>query len=99
MASIRVRTPLTFGSYENLPDVKIMHAIGREMPRVFRGETTILEHLLVDHLLDDYYVHAYGFPQVQKWCAGVVSQITNRYPDMNILELGQSFLCLMVFRS
>ena len=43
-------------------DLKIMHIVGREMLRVIRGETTILEHLLPDGLLDSYYSNALGFP-------------------------------------
>ena len=58
------------------------------MPRVIRGETTILEHLLPSGLLDDYYVNALGFPQFSKWLARSASQLTHRYPQMDILEIG-----------
>ena len=32
----------------------VRHFVGKEMPRVIRGETTILEHLLPNNLLDNY---------------------------------------------
>lgn len=70
------------------PDVKIMHAIGTQMPRVLRGETTILEHLRPGGLLDDYYVHGLGLPHTSKWLARTARQITHRYPRMRILEIG-----------
>ncbi|SPO01909.1 related to polyketide synthase [Cephalotrichum gorgonifer] len=74
--------------YDDAPDVKIMKVVGEQMPRVFRGETTILEHLRPNNLLDDYYVGALGFPKFSKWLGRTVSQITHRYPHMNILEIG-----------
>ncbi|RYP68921.1 hypothetical protein DL770_008337 [Monosporascus sp. CRB-9-2] len=58
------------------------------MPRVFRGETTILEELRESGLLDDYYTQGFGFKQVCKWLSRVLVQISNRYPHMNILGIG-----------
>ncbi|KAI1746169.1 beta-ketoacyl synthase domain-containing protein [Xylaria scruposa] len=74
--------------YSETPDVKIMRAVGENMLQVFRGETTILEHLRPNNLLDEYYVGAIGFPQFSKWLARIVCQITHRYPQANILEIG-----------
>lgn len=70
------------------PDLEIMHVVGEQMPRVIQGQTTILEHLLPNDLLDNYYVHALGFPQFSKWLARMAGQIAHRYPRMNILEIG-----------
>ncbi|KAI0436038.1 beta-ketoacyl synthase domain-containing protein [Xylaria telfairii] len=74
--------------YSETPDVKIMRAVGENMLQVFRGETTILEHLRPNNLLDEYYVGAIGFPQFSKWLARTISQITHRYPHADILEIG-----------
>ncbi|ORY61265.1 putative polyketide synthase [Pseudomassariella vexata] len=75
--------------YEDLiPDVKIMHLVGQQMPRVFRGETTMLAEFRESGLLDDYYTVGFGFKQVCKWLSRVLVQICNRYPHMNILEIG-----------
>ena len=70
------------------PDLKIMHVIGREMPRVIHGETTILEHLLPNGLLDSYYSNALGFPQFTTWLSRMTAQLTHRYPRMDVLEIG-----------
>ena len=69
-------------------DLQIMHVVGREMPRVIHGETTILEHLLPNNLLDKYYSNALGFPQFTEWLARMTGQLAHRYPRMNILEVG-----------
>lgn len=75
--------------YEDLiPDVNIMHLVGQQMPRVFRGETTMLNEFRESGLLDDYYTEGFGFKQVCKWLSRVLVQISNRYPHMNILEIG-----------
>ncbi|PYI00038.1 beta-ketoacyl synthase domain-containing protein [Aspergillus ellipticus CBS 707.79] len=74
--------------FAHCPDVRIMHIIGQQMPEVIRGQTTILEHLVPTGLLDDYYVDALGFPQFSLWLARTVGQVTQRYPSMDILEIG-----------
>ena len=75
-------------TFPESPDLRIMHIVGREMPRVIRGETTILEHLLPDGLLDNYYSNALGFPQFTTWLSQMTAQLTHRYPHMNVLEIG-----------
>lgn len=67
-----------------------MRIVGEQMPRVFKGETTILEHLRSSDLLDRYYVDALGYPQFSKWLAGTVKQISHRYPSIDILEIGEN---------
>ncbi|KXX75016.1 Nonribosomal peptide synthetase 14 [Madurella mycetomatis] len=74
--------------FADTPDVKIMHIIGEQMPRVFRQKTTILEHTRPNGLLDDYYVNALGLPQTSQWLARAVAQITDRHPHLDILEVG-----------
>lgn len=74
--------------FPDSPDLNIMHVVGREMPRVIRGETTILEHLLPNNLLNDYYSNALGFPEFTIWLSRMTAQLSHRYPRMNILEIG-----------
>ena len=74
--------------YSESPDLKIMHIVGREMPRVIHGETTILEHLLPNNILENYYSNALGFTQFTEWLSCMVGQMTHRYPRMKILEIG-----------
>ncbi|KAI0967014.1 putative polyketide synthase [Xylaria arbuscula] len=73
---------------DSIPDIKIMHLVGQQMPRVFRGETTMLEEFLKSSLLDNYYTKGFGFEQVGKWLSRVLGQISNRYPHMKIMEIG-----------
>ena len=67
----------------------MMHIVGKQMPRVILGQTTILEHLLKDGLLNEYYSTALGISQATEWLQCTVHQITQRYPNMRILEIGK----------
>ncbi|KAF2182988.1 beta-ketoacyl synthase domain-containing protein [Zopfia rhizophila CBS 207.26] len=74
--------------YIRSSDIKTMRAVGEQMPKVIRGESTILEHLIPTGLLDDYYVSALGFPQYSSWLGRMAAQLVHRYQRMNILEIG-----------
>lgn len=73
--------------YSELPEVKAMYIVGEQMPRAIRGETTMLQHLMVTGLLNEYYAKALGMGQVTV-LADTVLQVTRRYPRANILEVG-----------
>ena len=74
----------------HLPDVQIMHLTGEQMPRVFNGETTILEQFRATDILDRYYAGGFGLRESAQWVSRTVKQIVDRYPHMNILEIGKS---------
>ncbi|KXX79394.1 Lovastatin nonaketide synthase [Madurella mycetomatis] len=76
--------------YIHLPDVEIMHLVGNQMPRVFAGETTMLEEFRAggSDVLDRYYAEGIGLRELARWVGRAVKQITDRYPHMNILEVG-----------
>ncbi|KAK6063375.1 Polyketide synthase-nonribosomal peptide synthetase 2 [Seiridium cupressi] len=74
--------------YSNIIDVKVMHLVGETMPKAFRKETTMLENFRTTGLLDDYYVEGFGLGQSSLWIAKTVAQLTARYPNLNILEVG-----------
>ncbi|KAJ8129976.1 hypothetical protein O1611_g3651 [Lasiodiplodia mahajangana] len=74
--------------YTDTIDMRIIMATANAMPRVLTGEENILEHLLPTGYLDEYYVNAVGFKQSAEWLGRVVHQMTHRYPNMNILEVG-----------
>ena len=69
-------------------DVRIMFLVGETMPRVFKGETTMLEHFRESGLLDEYYAHGFGTMQSSLWLSQATKQITDRHPHLNILEIG-----------
>lgn len=74
--------------YTETIDMKQMLTTARAMPKVFAGEENILEHLLPSGLLDEYYVNGIGLSQSAEWLGRIVKQISDRYPQMNILEVG-----------
>ncbi|KAH6658993.1 putative polyketide synthase [Truncatella angustata] len=74
--------------FAHLPDVQIMHLTGEQMPRVFKGETTILEQFRATDILDRYYATGFGLHESAQWVSRTVKQITDRYPHMDMLEIG-----------
>ncbi|KAH7324402.1 polyketide synthase PksF [Stachybotrys elegans] len=70
------------------PDIKIMHLVGQQMPRVFRGETTMIQEFRESGLLDGYYANGYGFTHMTKWMSNVLAELALKDPHMNILEVG-----------
>ncbi|TVY48035.1 Polyketide synthase-nonribosomal peptide synthetase [Lachnellula occidentalis] len=69
-------------------DVKIMFLVGETMPRVFKQETTMIEHMRTSGLLDAFYTHGIATMQSSLWLSHTVKQITDRHPHLNILEIG-----------
>lgn len=65
-----------------------MRAVGENLAASIRGETTILEHMTKDGILDKYYENALGFETGNKLIKGLVKQLGHRYPHMSILEIG-----------
>lgn len=75
-------------SIQDNPAVKITELVGKTMPLVFRGETTMLEHLRTSGLLDEYYANGIGTQKSTAWLGGMVRQLTDRNPRLKILEVG-----------
>jgi hypothetical protein len=76
----------------HLPDFQVMQLVGAQMPRVFEGETTMLEEFRVgdNDILDQYYAEGIGLRHLANWVARAVKQIVDLHPHMNILEVGRS---------
>ncbi|KAM0551730.1 hypothetical protein ACHAPJ_008297 [Fusarium lateritium] len=70
------------------PFSQIIFLVGENMPAVFRGEHTILEHFRSSGLLDHYYSTGFGTEQCTIWLADMARQITVRHPHAKILEVG-----------
>jgi acyl transferase domain-containing protein len=75
--------------FSDLPDARVMHLVGEQMPRVFKGETNMLEEFRTNNVLDDYYAGGFGFLQSGLWMSRTISQLAERYPHLNILEIGE----------
>ena len=75
--------------HSNDIDVKLLSAVGDNIPAAVRGQTTILEHMLPNGLLDDFYRQGLGFARYNLFLAGMMKQMTHRYPHAKILEIGK----------
>jgi hypothetical protein len=80
--------------FNSLPDVRVMHLVGKTMPRVFRGETTMLEAYRETGVLDDYYTNGFSIVPSARWQSNVVAQIVSRHAHLNILEIGEPSLVI-----
>ncbi|KAI3396960.1 hypothetical protein diail_11360 [Diaporthe ilicicola] len=69
-------------------DMKLACAVGDNLPAVLRGETTILEHLTKDGLLDRFYEVGMGLKEVSFFLGQTVKQVVHRHPRMKMLEIG-----------
>ena len=74
--------------YSESIDVKLLTAVGENLPASLRGET-ILEHVLPNNVLDDWYKEGLGFARYNSFLASMMKQITHRYPHARILEIGK----------
>lgn len=76
-------------SYPENVDIKLISAVGENIPAAVRGQTTILEHMLPDNMLDDFYKKGLGFARYNAFMASMMKQMTHRYPHAKILEIGK----------
>ncbi|KAK8103678.1 uncharacterized protein PG998_010711 [Apiospora kogelbergensis] len=74
--------------YPENADLRLMRAVGENISAVIRGETTMLEHMVQDNKLNDFYVHAEGMPRYTAYLAAFASQIGHSHPHMHVLEIG-----------
>jgi hybrid polyketide synthase/nonribosomal peptide synthetase ACE1 len=75
--------------YSEHIDIKLLAAVCENIPASVRGETTILEHMLPNNMLDDFYKKGLGFARHNSFLASMIKQLTHRYPHARILEIGK----------
>ena len=51
-------------------------------------ETQLLEVMLKDNMLNDFYMKGCGFVVINESIRSVLQQITHKFPRTNILEIG-----------
>lgn len=76
---------------KKFPDTIDFHAartIGEKFLSVIRGETTTLEILTKNDMLDRIYSEGLGMPRLYGQAVRMVEQIAHRHPRMRILEIG-----------
>ncbi|TEY65541.1 hypothetical protein BOTCAL_0139g00080 [Botryotinia calthae] len=74
--------------YSAAVDVRLSASVGRALPAVIRKETTMLEHMRADNMLDDFYSESLGLPATNRYLGRIVKQLAHRYPRMNFIEIG-----------
>ena len=74
--------------YSDRVDVRLIKAVGENLPHVIRDRSNILEYMAQDGLLSDFYEQGLGLTASNRWISRMVRQIAHRYPHMNILEIG-----------
>ena len=80
---------LLISRYPDSIDVKLLAAVGENLPAAVREGITIPEHVLPNNMLDDWYKKGLGFAKYNSFLASTVKQITHRYPHARILEIGE----------
>lgn len=75
--------------YADNVDVNLLTAVGENIPGAVRGDTTILEHMLPNNMLDDFYKKGLGFARYNSFLASMMKQMSHRYPHAKILEIGR----------
>ncbi|PYH42430.1 PKS-NRPS hybrid synthetase psoA [Aspergillus saccharolyticus JOP 1030-1] len=68
--------------------LRIMRAVGENMVSAIRGEASMLEAMIKDNMLNDFYVTGLGMEQYLHKLTSAAKQIGHRHPTMNVLEIG-----------
>ena len=74
--------------YSERVDVRLIRAVGENLPKVIRDRSNILEYMAQDGLLSDFYEQGLGLTASNRWISRIVRQIAHRYPHMKIFEIG-----------
>ncbi|KAJ5671462.1 Acyl transferase/acyl hydrolase/lysophospholipase [Penicillium longicatenatum] len=74
--------------YPESIDMKIMRRVGEALPLIVRGEVNLLEILMRDNMLSQFYSESFGIQFYLQHMSRICGQISNRYPHLNVLEIG-----------
>ncbi|KAL0930671.1 Polyketide synthase-nonribosomal peptide synthetase 1 [Colletotrichum truncatum] len=69
-------------------DVKLGIAVGQNLPDVIRKDENIMSYMMANDVLDKYYEQGLGLADLNKWSSNLAHQISQRYPQMSIIEIG-----------
>ncbi|KAF4595806.1 putative polyketide synthase [Ophiocordyceps camponoti-floridani] len=69
-------------------DLLLLQAVGDNLAAVVRKETTMLEHMIKDDVLNRFYKSGLGFQKANGYLSRIAKQIAHCRPRMNILEIG-----------
>lgn len=74
--------------YPDEIDIQLINAVGTNLVAVVKEGASMLEHMTANDMLDRYYEFGLGMRDARNILSKSVSQITHRYPGMDILEIG-----------
>ncbi|KAJ6159879.1 hypothetical protein N7497_004416 [Penicillium chrysogenum] len=77
-----------FDRYPDDIDLQLIKFMGQAYPSIVRGESNPIEHLIKDDMLDKLYAEGLGFSVANTWAARLIKQISHRYPQMDIIDIG-----------
>ncbi|KAF2874833.1 polyketide synthase [Massariosphaeria phaeospora] len=69
-------------------ELRLIKAVGENLVAAIRGETMILEHMLHDNVLNEFYREGLGLDTYTEFLNNAVQQVAHRHANMNILEIG-----------
>ncbi|RYP44645.1 hypothetical protein DL768_008911 [Monosporascus sp. mg162] len=74
--------------YPSSIDLKLMKAVGEGIQSAMTGQTNILESMMHENMLGDFYAHALGMERYLADMARMIREFSHRFPRMKILEIG-----------
>lgn len=88
-------------SFPESIDLRIMRAVGTNLVSAMQRDMNILEVMMKDNMLNDFYATSLGMEEYLQDMARMVGQLSHRYPHMNVLEIGEWPLksCCLPFTS
>lgn len=86
----RTRATLTdLHSYSDSIDIKLLSRVGENLSEIIRGDKNLLEILMDDNMLAEFYAKSFGIDTYLNAVAQAARQISHRYPHVNVLEIGK----------
>ncbi|KAK9782755.1 putative Hybrid PKS-NRPS [Seiridium cardinale] len=74
--------------YQDRADMRLIHAVGENLHSVLTTDMQMLQVLLQENLLNQFYREGYGLDIINDAMAETIRQITMRNPHSEILEIG-----------
>lgn len=74
--------------YPNSIDLRLMRAVGENMVAAVRNEMNILEAMMQDNMLNDFYAYALGMDEYLVDMSRMIGQLSHRFPHLSVLEIG-----------
>jgi hybrid polyketide synthase/nonribosomal peptide synthetase ACE1 len=71
-------------------NLQALHKIGESLPSLVGGKANTLETAIENDFFSKFYTNTFGIQFYLRQLGRVAGQISNRFPHVNILELGRS---------